>query len=357
MIQKQRMYSYVQLILVLSLLIGLTGCGEQVEIDDLTLAAVKTDTSISLDGQANEDVWTDAAPILVTVDNTPYRPSNGYEGLTSTEVVIKSVYTEDKIYFLVEWDDPTMSLERFPWEKQADGTWKQLTNKDDTGHDNTYYEDKFAMYWNISTEDFDNKGCFASCHLNADDLSAGRKYTPGEGQTIDMWHWKSVRSGPVGQFDDQFVDSTTDPSENKNWGRKGDTKTGGGYTNNIDSETGLPKWQDPVSGTVVDNKYWILDEEKVPFVDTYNAGDQIAGIIVSAFEGPRGDIFVTSNYYNGKWTLEIERNLVTTGENSDTQDVQFSDLGDTYNFGVSVFDNSQINHVYNADVLKLIFLK
>jgi hypothetical protein len=46
---------------------------------------------------------------------------------------------------------------------------------------------------------------------------------------------------------------------------------------------------------------------------------------------------------------------VTTGEKSNIQDVQFDDLSKDYNFGISVFDNSQINHLYHDDVLTLKF--
>jgi hypothetical protein len=37
------------------------------------------------------------------------------------------------------------------------------------------------------------------------------------------------------------------------------------------------------------------------------------------------------------------------------QDVQFNDLNKAYSFGVSVFDNSQINHVYHNGVLNMVF--
>ncbi|WP_211217142.1 hypothetical protein [Psychromonas hadalis] len=31
------------------------------------------------------------------------------------------------------------------------------SNKDDTGHDNTYYEDKFAILWDINSDGFAEK--------------------------------------------------------------------------------------------------------------------------------------------------------------------------------------------------------
>ena len=52
---------------------------------------------------------------------------------------------------------------------------------------------------------------------------------------------------------------------------------------------------------------------------------------------------------------EIRRKLVTSGDKADVQDVQFDDLSKLYHFGISVFDNSQINHLYHDETLILKF--
>ena len=46
---------------------------------------------------------------------------------------------------------------------------------------------------------------------------------------------------------------------------------------------------------------------------------------------------------------------MTSGENAEAQDVQFDDMSKEYPFGVAVFDNAQINHVYHEGVLTLRF--
>ena len=337
-----------KLCVVFVLLVGMTlALGAQ------TLQAGRTTTAPILDGRASDSVWAKANSLSVSLEYTPYKPNNGYEGMSETDVVMKAVYDSRRIYILVQWDDPTKSLERFPWTKQSDRSWKQLKNTDSTGHENTYYEDKLAILWDISTPLFANAGCAITCHMNAISKSAGRKYTPSAGQTVDMWHWKGVRTAPVNQIDDQYIDHNTDPAVNSGWGRHGDTKTGGGYVNNI--EDGKIKWQDSGFGKVRGDKYWILDDAKKLFADTYAPGDQVAGIIVSPFTGPRGDIDTVAEWDNGKWTLEIARDLVTTGQNSETQDVQFRNLSKNYPFGIAVFDNSQINHIFHWGVLNLSF--
>jgi hypothetical protein len=267
---------------------------------------------------------------------------------------LKSLYDAEYIYLLLQYNDPTESLARFPWVKQQDGSWKQMMNKDSTGHDNTYYEDKVGIFWNINTKDFSNEGCMISCHMDIDgDTSPGRKFTNNPGETIDMWHVKNVRTSPLGQVDDQYMDNTSDGKTNKGFGRKGDVKTGGGYSNNVNKDKTGPAYMNfPPSE---DAKYYVLPSLKTPFVDIFKPGDVVPGIIIDAFQGPRADIEMRGKWDKGVWTVEIRRKLVTTGEKAEMQDVQFSDLKKTYYFGISVFDNSQINHLYHDDVLALQF--
>jgi hypothetical protein len=78
-------------------------------------------------------------------------------------------------------------------------------------------------------------------------------------------------------------------------------------------------------------------------------------MIVSAFEGSRADITSKAKWENGKWTIVMKRALATIHPKSAEQDVQFSDLKKSYPFGVAVFDNSAINHVYHDGSLKLTF--
>lgn len=322
------------------------------------LTSTPTTTPPAIDGNA-EGAWDSAKALKVTVNKLPYKPNNGYEGMKSTEVTLRALHDKEHFYMLVQYTDPQESIERFPWVKQGDGSWKQKSNKDSTGHDNTYYEDKFAILWDINARGFAKKGCDAACHVAKDgkvngivDKSPGRKFTSKPGQTIDMWHWKSVRSNPVDQVDDQFIDSTADPKANKNWGRKGDSKPGGGYKNNVSEDKKSPLWmaKDASSGG-----YWLMANNKVDFVDEFKAGDIVPGIVVSPFEGSRGDIEAKGVWKDGMWTIEMKRKLVTTGDKADEQDVQFDDMGKSYSFGVSVFDNSQINHIYHEGVLQLKF--
>lgn len=319
---------------------------------DQTLFSSRTDAPVVLDGKA-EKAWDSAKEVLVIVDNLVYEPSNGYKGMQQTDVRIKSLHDDKNIYFLITYKDPTKSLERFPWVKQKDGTWKKLSNKDTTGHENTYYEDKFSIYWNINTKGFEDEGCMISCHLDIKgDKSAGRKFTQSAGETIDMWHAKYVRSMPMGMFDDQYVDNNTDPKKNKSWGRKGDTGKGG-YKNNDNADGSAPAFMN--LNPTGDERYYVTPDKKIPFVDTFKAGDMVPGITISPMKGGRSDVLSRIEYADGEWTLEVVRSLKTEGEDAMTQDVQFTDKSKAYPFGIAVFDNSQINHLFHNDTLELRF--
>lgn len=319
---------------------------------DQTLISSKTSSPIVLDGMADK-AWSAAKAMTVTIDELPYEPSNGYGGMSSTKVSIKSLYDDKNVYFLISYKDPTKSLARFPWVKQGDGSWKKLKKKDSTGHDNTYYEDKLAMFWDINTKGFKEEGCMIACHLDEPgDTSAGRKYTASSGETIDMWHAKYVRTLPLGTFDDQYVNSNTDPKKNKSWGRSGDTGKGG-YKNNDNSAKSAPAFMN-LNGNK-DDMYYVIPSKRVPFVDTFKAGDIVPGITIAPMQGGRADILARNHYENGTWTLEVMRALKTEGENAQTQDVQFVDMSKSYPFGIAVFDNSQINHLYHVETLEMKF--
>ena len=177
----------------------LVGTSALAKGEKYSIESVKLSAPITL--EASNPAWAKAKALNIQLSETPYKPK-GFPGLTSTNVTLKSLYDNDSIYIFMQYDDPTYSVARYPWIKQEDGSWKQMKDKDQTGHENTYYEDKAGIYWNIKARGFAKKGCAIACHITKDgmnagvpDKSAGRKYTRKAGETIDMWHWKSVRTG------------------------------------------------------------------------------------------------------------------------------------------------------------------
>ena len=314
------------------------------------LTAVKTPTAPKLGALASDPVWTKAPELRFTI--------SGGEGFKNgdSNVVMKAAYTADTLYILLQYDDPTQSVRRTPYVKQADGTWKKLTDPSDTGGDNNkYYEDKFAFIWSIdnSIKGFEQNGCFAACHAGEPGKPYGNKYTASAGELGDIWHMKSVRGGYIGQVDNQYLDHTRfDKEKSPEAGRKSDPKIAGGYED-VKLVNGKPEFMSKDAKPA--NKggtYYLKAEDKVPFDDgKFAPGDEVASVAVSKFTGERGVIDTQLDYRDGKYTFVLARKLVTGGK----YDVQFKDLNAQYPFGFAAFDNAQVRHSVNSGVLKLKF--
>jgi hypothetical protein len=293
------------------------------------LSAVKALQAPSLAALAADPVWTNAPELKVKL-NGGMNLANG-----STVASLKAAYTSDTVYFLVSYADPTQSVRRAPFVKQADGGWLKLKDPDDKGGDNNkVYEDKFALLWNIdnSIKGFKKQGCFAVCHEKEAPKAYGNKYTESEGEIGDIWHMKSIRGGYLGQIDDQYVDHTRfDKDKSPDAGRKSDPKTGGGYAD-IKLVNGKPEFmsKDAKAGTK-GGTYYVRGEK---------------------FTGDRGDIATTIGYKDGAWTAAISRKLVTGGKT----DIQFADLGADYQFGFAAFDNAQVRHAIHKNPITLKFV-
>ena len=316
------------------------------------LSAVKAAQAPNLAALAADPAWANAPELKVKL-NGGQNFNNG-----STVVSLKAVYTSDMVYLLANYADPTQSVRRFPYVKQADGSWLKLKDPDDKGgDDNKYYEDKFAFIWNIndSIKGFKKQGCFALCHEKEAPKPYGNKYTESEGEIGDIWHMKSIRTGYIGQIDDQWVDHTRfDKEKSPDAGRKSDPKTGGAY-DDVKLVNGKPEFmsKDAKPGNK-GGTYYIRKEDKVPFDDSkFVAGDEVASIVVEKFTGDRGDIATTIGYKEGAWTAAMSRKLVTNSK----FDVQFSDLGADYQFGFAAFDNAQVRHAVHKNPITLKFVK
>ena len=328
------------------------------------LVSLPVTEDIVVDGVADDVLWTKAAELVIPV-------SGGFNNFKA-DAKLKSVYTADRIFFMVTYADPTQSFFRVPWEKQEDGSWIKLKDPNDNmgGDNNLYYEDKFAFLWNInnSIKEFENIGCFVTCHAgeNSDVKAYGNLYTASEGEMGDIWHWKSIRND--GQLDDQYLDWTKfDPEKSPDAGRKGDKKESGGYVDNFASKPDpddstktvpdktTPGFTSPSIDLTTGAPGYILDSEKVALdqaaLDAMPVGSIIPGIVKSPFVGDRGDFTAAWKWADGQWTVEFSRKLVTGSET----DVQFSDLAAKYYFGLAIFENAQVRHAFETSPSFLVF--
>jgi Ethylbenzene dehydrogenase len=318
-----------------------------------TVTAIKADKAPNLAAGVADPTWAKARALTVQLIGG----RNFKDGKTTA--TIKAAYSGDMLYMLVQYDDPTESVRRGPYQKQPDGSWKKVSDPDDKGGDNNkFYEDKFALIWNIgnSIKGFSQQGCMVACHVGEAPKPFGNKYLANEGELGDIWHLKSIRTGYIGQVDDQYLDHTRyDKDKSPEAGRKSDPKTGGGYTD-IKLVNGKPEFmhKSAVPANKTGGTYYLKEEDKVPFDDSkFKPGDEVASILVAPLTGDRGDIATAIKWNDGKWTAVISRKLVTGSKT----DVQFENLDGTYEFGVAAFDNAQVRHAFHVGALKLKFAK
>ena len=333
--------------------IAATGCATQQDatVAPNTLLAAKVATAPSLNAGAADPIWTKAAPLRIDLVG-----GENFGGKGSTTATLKAVYTADSVYFLVQYADPTNSLRRGPFQKQADGSWKKLVDPKNTGgDDNVYYEDKWAFLWPVdnSVKGFSQNGCMVACHIG-EGKPYGNKYTANAGEVLDMWHMKGSRTGPLGFVDDQYTDHTRyDAKTTPNAGRKSDP--GGPEYANLKVVNGRPEFmnKDGKPGNA-GGTYYIIEGNQVPFDDAkFKAGDEIASYTIYPIKGDRADIRVANSWKDGVLTSVVSRKLVTGSK----LDVQFDNLGVQYPFGFAAFDNAQVRHAVHYDPKFLTFAK
>ncbi|MBE0430165.1 MAG: hypothetical protein IBX61_09915 [Thermoleophilia bacterium] len=328
-----------------------------IEPEPNTLLSMKVETAPELDAESLDSAWNDAPELEVSLANG----DNFVAG--STDATLKSVYTDDEIFFLVQWDDPTESLERTLWEKQGESDWSRLPAAQ-------YYEDKFAFIWEIDDngiQGFSTQGCAVACHPGEgvpEGGDFGKKYLPNEEEYADIWHWKVARtnslnlSASIDAFvDDQALDSMPyDPEVRE--GRAGRYSDPGepSYLDNRTEDETLPLYQWEAMPDDPRDQNFLLDDEKVDFVDEdWQPGDRLPGVYILNATGDRADIMASSYYADGTWTLVFKRDLDTGSTETPPVDVQFTEMDRVYYFGVAAFDNAQVRHATGPDALMLRF--
>lgn len=317
-----------------------------------TLVAVKVAKAPNPAALESDPVWVGAPPLKIELSDG----KNFAKGEGMTNAMLKAVYTDDMVYLLIEYDDPTDSVRRGPYQKQADGSWKKLVDPANKGGDeNIYYEDKWAFLWPLDAyaDDFAKKGCAAMCH-EGEGKPYGNKYTRQEGQMADMWHMKGSRTAPWGYVDDQYADHTRyDAKASPNAGRKSDPGTPEGDYSAIKLVNGKPEFmaRDGLAANA-GGTYYVKRGNEIPFDDSrFKAGDEVASYIANELKGDRADIKLTTKWRDGKQVSVVSRKLVTGSK----FDVQFNDLGKKYPFGFAAFDNAQVRHATADDASFLVF--
>jgi hypothetical protein len=366
------------------------------------LTSKKVSTGPIIDGVVDQ-VWTYATETIVQLGQTydVHNPASimdcaGCHSYNSTYTVkLKSVYTANRIYFLVNWTDSTASFTRGAWSF-ATGSWSVPSGQS---------EDRISFHFprgRIKGVPYNTAGggCMTKCHTYwptsldphvsnngiVDDawLDSGR---------ADLWHSKAGRGGAflsatgtnlvidpishqvtsgtfsmIGTCDDQYHDVWADSTINgEDGGRYGDAGTSAYANNKIGSR---PKYMEKNPVDFADAMF--LKQSEITAgecvgSETTGVSDSLAAIywplyvalkavvperILRTPAGSRGDIDFGAVWSSNShtWTAELSRAL-QTGYNDD---VQFSD-NQFYLFGVAAFENSRHGYEHRTsrtDTLK-----
>jgi hypothetical protein len=332
----------------------------------MTLSLVKTSTLPVLDGKADDAVWQQAPEVKVHTS----RGFNLADASGEVPVYVRALHDGQKAYFLFKWQDPTRSQKHIPLQKTAEG-WKLLHSNYYNNDENDYYEDKFAVMIAQSPVAGGNTvrlGAKPFADKPGPSNGLGLHGTT-DGSLADVWHWKSVRSGALNQFDDNYFGPIQEPKTGRyTGGYAQDPKTGGGFDQNFEripdsksiklkflpknlaAQQALMGKFDPSLNVSDMGQYAMAKTDVVPYSAELDAAIPVGTVIPSViydvpFTGDRGDVSAHAQWKDGWWTLEASRKLDTGSK--------FDQPIATGNYmWVSVFDHNQVRHTRHTIPMK-----
>lgn len=288
------------------------------------------------------------SPTLDGIDDGDW---TGTSITTSTGVSMKAAYDNENIYVLATWSD----------DSGTESIWKKLWTYDGANWAQSGNEDRVAIMWDIGTTP-EGASCATMCHF-----PDGMWTSEG---TVDIWHWKAMRSNPMGYVDDKYFIAIQDTAPG------GETRLGDGgnntYDDNYNSETNPLEMATSDPNASID--FLVRDAETLAAWDPFgvmggrtaevavaysaggwNSGSTVAGYVHEIPDGSRADVRAAGKYDGGTWTVELMRTLTTSGPDDSVRDVQFDPL-QNYDFTVAEFDNAgDENHQTDVSVHTLTF--
>jgi len=292
--------------------------------------------------------WDTATPLRIELAN-----GAGFDR-GRTQVKLWALHDGVELFILAEWEDPAEDRQDMPWKKIKGGWERLVTDPDD---EMVHYEDKFSLIFATEPDwQFEQFGCAAQCHIGAGPLNRQKYGYKGSDTIIDVWHWKSTRSDPVGQVDDKYWSHLDFSPDNKDVGRHGDHLASGGYRKNESADKTRPSHLP--GGPWVTKHGMIPEDRAIPYTPAdaggIEPGTVIAGIVASPFVGDRGDVKCHSIHEGDRWRLFIRRKLDTSVDHPEhaMHDVKFVP-GETVTFGCAAFDHASKRHAYSLAVYRL----
>jgi hypothetical protein len=288
------------------------------------------------DGSALEDAWDKAPETRVStwrLDDGPPRPG--------TDVFVRALYDEARIYFAFRWLDQTRQEKMGEWVFDS-GRWRaELT-----------WPDALALHWQASdkVDDFHQGGCAVLCHTSGRFAAFPRMAGRREGAVVDEWYWNAFAAPRAGRPGDGFLDNRVVfiPEGSKAPPLRQSIPDlsaahGSDASGNRVPQTvgGIPLILN-AAGTEkgpVRPEFYMEGGERV----TLPAGaESPPATVLPLYEtgppegGDSADIRGRASWSGGIWTLELSRALQTPSG----RDVQLQPPGKNETFGLAVWDGS-----------------
>ncbi len=347
---------------------GLGGAAFAYVLDDSTqrtLTLTRATVAPTLNGDGADEAWKSATEVVV-------HTARGFNLVGGeVNVHVKALHDGAKAYFLFRWPDATRSQKHIPLQKTEAG-WKLLHSNYYNNDENEYYEDKFAVMLALSPIAGGNTvrlgpKPFADKPGPSNGLGL---HAATDGSLADVWHWKSVRSGAINQFDDNYFGALMDVKPGRYTGGYGqDPKTGGGFEQIFEKMPNTPYVKvkhlpkdlaaqqaqmgkfNPDVNVSETGRFAMARADVVPYSAKADAAIPVGTVIPSIvydtpFTGDRGDVSAHAQWKDGWWTLEASR-VLDTGSKFDQP------IGNETYMWVSVFDHNQVRHTRHMQPLKL----
>lgn len=236
-----------------------------------TLTATKILTLPVVDGNTDDPAWQECRSV-VTRDT-----------VADIDITIKAAYSDEKIFFLVQFPDPDES------RVHKSFIWSTDLKMYEIGPER---EDTFVFKWAMGGKNID--------------LSLRSK----QPHKADIWFWKANRTDPAGYADDKYqILSPTQTLKSKKIQQAGGPHM---YLQRIGDK-----------GTAAYRASILVDFQ----------GDKHPQFMSQEPSGSRADIRSKGKWKNKTWSIEFSRNLKT----KHLDDIQF-DISNAYFFGVSRYE-------------------
>jgi hypothetical protein len=253
-------------------------------VAELEIPSVKVEKAPDIDGAGMDAVWTKVKPISIE------------DSASRAKILLRSVYTADQVFFLVQFPDTAENFLHKPW------IWNAAEKKYESGPNR---EDTFVFKWNMMDHDVNLS------NFSDDDYRA------------DVWYWKANRTNPAGYSDDKSQLLGSQP-----------IKKSTELTSTSGKARHLGRYSDAGKSDYTDLK--TLTEYQGDLVDRYPA---------TTPEGSRADVHAKGSWNGGFRTIEYARAL-NTGHDDDLQFEPAS--GKAYLFGISIFSLYGRPHIENS---------